>query len=169
MERIGLYIGKFQPFHKGHYRVLRHMLNMFDEVKIGLGDIKNNDLFSVEERIEMIKSNFPGEKITIYLLEDLDTTHKYATQWGKYVEETVGRFDFIAAVEDSYDDYIRKDFLKIGYPVVVFPRFDLISGTNTRKLISDSNNVLWKEIVTAKTEEIILKSKFYRLTHNLKK
>jgi nicotinamide-nucleotide adenylyltransferase len=165
MERIGLYIGKFQPFHNGHYKVVKHMLEMFDKLKIGIGDIKNNKLFAVEERIKMIKENFPEANIEFFLLEDLSSTHKYATQWGKYVEEVVGKFDFIAAVEDSYDDYIRNDFLKIGYPVIVFPRFGSISGTNVRQLITD-NNSAWKDFLTNETQKIVAKSSFYKSVEN---
>ena len=136
---------------------------MFDKLKIGIGDIKNPMLFSVDERIKMIKDNFPDAKISFFLLEDLDLEHKYANQWGKYVEEVVGKFDFVAAVEDSYDDYIRKDFLKIGYPIVVFPRFNSISGTNIRKLITDQNKN-WVTFLTKETQKVITESNFYKST-----
>jgi len=38
-SKIALFIGKFQPFHKGHLFALRQVLKKFDKVIIGIGSI----------------------------------------------------------------------------------------------------------------------------------
>jgi len=52
-----LFPGTFETWHKGHYDVVRRTLELFDEVVIGLGvnDDKPKPIFSIQERMEMIK------------------------------------------------------------------------------------------------------------------
>ncbi|HDJ89497.1 MAG TPA: nicotinamide-nucleotide adenylyltransferase, partial [Thermoprotei archaeon] len=58
MKMRGLFIGRFQPFHLGHFYALKWILSKVDEVIIGIGSaqvsytIKNP--FTLGERIEMI-------------------------------------------------------------------------------------------------------------------
>ena len=49
-----LFIGRFQPFHNGHLKVVQEILKEFDEVIIGIGSSKYSGTldnpFSGEER-----------------------------------------------------------------------------------------------------------------------
>ncbi len=56
MKKIAVYPGSFDPITNGHVDIIKRGLNMFDEVIILVAYNPNKDsLFSVEERIEMIK------------------------------------------------------------------------------------------------------------------
>ena len=50
-----LYIGRFQPFHKGHLKILQKLAKKYDEIIIGIGSSQySNTLenpFTSEERI----------------------------------------------------------------------------------------------------------------------
>lgn len=57
--QVGVYIGRFQPFHNGHLETVKKMLNLCETIIISVGShhrpktIKNP--WSSDERIEMIK------------------------------------------------------------------------------------------------------------------
>ncbi|MCX8163325.1 MAG: adenylyltransferase/cytidyltransferase family protein [Candidatus Micrarchaeota archaeon] len=57
---IALFIGRFQPFHLGHYKALKEILQKYKKVVIAIGSANitkrdKKNLFLVNERIEMIK------------------------------------------------------------------------------------------------------------------
>ena len=48
MEKVGLYVGSFNPFHKGHFNILLKAEQIFGKVIIGRGENKkksNNPIF----------------------------------------------------------------------------------------------------------------------------
>jgi len=52
-----LYPGSFDPLTKGHMNIIEQASNLFDEVIIAVlqNNKKKNSLFTIEERLEMIK------------------------------------------------------------------------------------------------------------------
>ena len=52
-----LYPGSFDPITKGHMNIIEQASNLFDEVVIAVlqNSTKNNGLFTLEERLEIIK------------------------------------------------------------------------------------------------------------------
>ncbi len=56
---IGLYIGRFQPFHMGHLKAVEHILGRVDELIIAIGSAQyshtSRDPFTAGERIAMIR------------------------------------------------------------------------------------------------------------------
>jgi pantetheine-phosphate adenylyltransferase len=56
-ERIAVYPGTFDPVTNGHIDLIERALRLFDKIVIGIGtNPLKAPLFSLEERIEMIKS-----------------------------------------------------------------------------------------------------------------
>jgi pantetheine-phosphate adenylyltransferase len=61
-ERIAVYPGTFDPFHNGHLEIVRRALRIFDKVIIALGlNPDKKTLFSVEERLDMIRNSIDGD------------------------------------------------------------------------------------------------------------
>jgi pantetheine-phosphate adenylyltransferase len=63
VKRIAVYPGSFDPLHNGHVDIVHRAMNLFDEVVVAL--LRNTDkvpTFSLEERVEMIRETFKGEK-----------------------------------------------------------------------------------------------------------
>ena len=57
MTRIGLYPGTFDPIHNGHIDLIRRTLKLVDRLVIGVAiNIGKSPLFSLEERVEIIKA-----------------------------------------------------------------------------------------------------------------
>lgn len=57
--RIGVYPGSFDPITLGHVDIINRASKLFDKVVIGVlnNSTKNHALFTVDERIEMIKKS----------------------------------------------------------------------------------------------------------------
>ncbi len=56
MKGIALYPGTFDPVTNGHLDILQRSLEIFDNVIVGVAhNIRKSPLFTVEERIEMLK------------------------------------------------------------------------------------------------------------------
>ena len=61
MTKLAIYAGSFDPITTGHLDVLRRALKIFDKVIIAVGENPSkNYLFSVKERIDMIKKVVKG-------------------------------------------------------------------------------------------------------------
>ena len=58
VERTGVYPGTFDPITSGHMEVVRRSLRLVDKLVIGPAiNIGKGPLFSLEERIEIIKED----------------------------------------------------------------------------------------------------------------
>ncbi|GAB1409041.1 pantetheine-phosphate adenylyltransferase [Desulfovibrionales bacterium] len=66
-ERIAVYPGTFDPFTNGHLSIVRRGLEVFDRVIVAAArDSGKNPLFSLEERVEMIREVFRGQtRVTV--------------------------------------------------------------------------------------------------------
>lgn len=61
--RTVLYPGSFDPITNGHVDVVRRALKIFDEVRVAVAkDSPKTPLFTVEERVELLRRVFAGER-----------------------------------------------------------------------------------------------------------
>ncbi len=59
MGKIAIYPGSFDPLTYGHIDIVERALEIFDKVIIAIAyDVEKKPLFSVEERVKMIKTIF---------------------------------------------------------------------------------------------------------------
>lgn len=62
-KRIAIYPGTFDPFHNGHLEIIRRALGAFDQIIVALGlNPEKQTLFSLEERLEMIRNSVNGDQ-----------------------------------------------------------------------------------------------------------
>ena len=95
-EKIGLYIGRFQPFHKGHKSVVEAALKQCDRLVIGIGSSQEartkRNPFSYKEREQMISRSFFAEelysRIIIVPIPDR-TEYSDDASWGQYVLDCI--------------------------------------------------------------------------------
>ena len=54
-----LFIGRFQPFHKGHLKIIQQASETYDQILVGIGSSQYSHTvdnpFTAEERTEMIE------------------------------------------------------------------------------------------------------------------
>jgi pantetheine-phosphate adenylyltransferase len=63
MERIAIYPGSFDPVTNGHLDIVRRGLKLFDKIIIAiLQNPGKNALFTVEERLQMLRKSTKGIK-----------------------------------------------------------------------------------------------------------
>jgi len=56
--RIGIYPGTFDPITKGHLHIIKRASRQVDKLIVGVaGNARKNPRFSIEERIEMVKTD----------------------------------------------------------------------------------------------------------------
>jgi len=69
-KKYDLYIGRWQPFHNGHYWLIRQALNAGRNVLIGVRDteLSQADPYTVEERGQMIAKVFASYKDRVRIL-----------------------------------------------------------------------------------------------------
>src|SRR3989344_2881957 len=91
-----LFIGRFQPFHKGHLHVAKSLSKKYDGLIIGIGssqekNTKNNP-FSYNKRKAMISKALKNNKIKnfrVYPIPDLYDDYK----WTDYIVKKLPKFD----------------------------------------------------------------------------
>lgn len=98
MSKKLLVIGRFQPFHVGHFNLIKRYHNARFFIKIGIGSSENelsqkNPLIK-KEREEIIKKAMNEAKIRnfkIFQIPDINNDSNYV----KHVLKIVGKFDTI--------------------------------------------------------------------------
>jgi nicotinamide-nucleotide adenylyltransferase len=112
-----LFIGRFQPFHKGHLKIIKHFENKYDKIIIGVGSAQYSNTFknpfSYEERKEMIKLCLDTVNIKNYKIIKIPDIHNPP----KWVDYLLGIYsDFDAVITNS--DFIKDLFLEKNIEVV---------------------------------------------------
>ena len=140
-----LFIGRFQPFHKGHLNAIKIAEKNF-KVIIGIGSSEEKNTiknpFSFEERKEMISKILSNEIIRI---PDMESNK----EWTEHIIKTID-FDVVITGDNltnkcffNKKKIIKPDFLDIKK----------YNGTNIRKLISHENE--WETFVPEQVVDTI--------------
>lgn len=72
-KRTGIYPGTFDPFTNGHLDLVQRGLRIFDHLIVGVApSLKKTPLFSVQERLGLIRQTLKGYKsVTIEMFDGL--------------------------------------------------------------------------------------------------
>lgn len=106
MLTTGLFVGRFQPFHKGHLATVKFALGKVDQLVIVVGSAQKSheprNPFTAGERIMMIKDSLASEKIDtskvlIIPVPDVDVH----SLWTRQVDMLVPKYDVVFA-NDSF-------------------------------------------------------------------
>jgi len=133
--RRGLFVGRFQPVHKGHIKALEFVFSQVDEVVIGIGSAQASHTlknpFTTSERMEMLirALDEAGLDKRYYLIPLPDIN--FNAIWATYVVSMIPRFDVVF----TGNSLVAQLFREKGYEVVVQPMFrkDILSATEIRK------------------------------------
>lgn len=162
----GLLIGRFQPFHLGHFDALRFALSKVDKLWIGLGSsnkpLQKNNPFSAEERKEMILSSIDESmksRIQIYFIPDLENHMK----WIELIDTLVPKFDTVFTNDElTRHLYSKRDVEVLPIP---FVKRDILSGTNIRDMIISDQT--WEDLVPEGTKIFLYKTSAKQRLKNL--
>lgn len=152
----GVFVGRFQPFHKGHLEFIKKIITEVDELVIIIGSSQYSHTldnpFTAGERITMIRKAIEEEGIQwskIWIIPVPDV-HQHAL----WVPQIVGyspKFDRVYANEPL----TRRLFLEAGFKVkpMQFINRDIYVATEIRNRITSNGN--WEELVPASVANYI--------------
>ena len=87
---LGITVGRFQTFHKGHQMMLDKALELCDRVGVFIGSAQesgtNKNPFTYETRESILKTIYGG-RISVYPLPDIGVGNN--STWGDYVLDNV--------------------------------------------------------------------------------
>lgn len=140
MHNIGLFIGRFQPLHIGHFIILKQIAEKSKLLKIGIGSAQyshmHNNPLSAEERKEMLELVLKEQNITnakIYLIPDINDDKT----WVEHVKKIVGKFDVVY----SGNDWVIRLFKEKGIAVEVITEIDPYEATKVRNAICKDHTI----------------------------
>ncbi len=142
-----LFIGRFQPFHKGHLAMVKRILATGDEIVIGIGSAQyshtGENPFTAGERFEMIKRSLDAEGIRDYHIVPIPDTHVHSV-WVSHVKSLVPAFDAVVTNSDLVVRLFREHGIKVlSLPLVSREKY---SGTEVRRRMQKGGD--WKSLVT---------------------
>ena len=148
--KVALFIGRFQPFHKGHLYSLEKCLEIAESVIVGVGSSQDsgteNNPWSYDVRKEMLGSALQGLPVQIVALPDLFDDTKWGQQILSLLEDHGLEKSEVVGVGNN--DWTNRIFRNIGidvYETGLFKR-DELEGIRIRELMKQ-NNISWKERV----------------------
>jgi nicotinamide-nucleotide adenylyltransferase len=156
MVRRGLFVGRFQPFHKGHLEVVKKIMKEVDELVIIVGSsqysYRLDNPFTAGERITMIRKALQEEGIQLsrIWIVPVPDIHQHAL----WVSQIVGyspKFDVVYANEPL----TRRLFLEAEFRVesMAFIKRKIYLATEIRKRMLAGEN--WKELVPSSVAKFI--------------
>jgi nicotinamide-nucleotide adenylyltransferase len=152
----GLFIGRFQPFHKGHLATVKFVLGKVDQLVIVVGSAQKSheprNPFTAGERIRMIKETLDSEKvdtgrILIIPVPDIDVH----SLWTRQVDMLVPKYDIVFA----NDPFTLMLFRERGIKTVEAPlvgRSEMQATEIRRKMAMGEK---WESLVPAPVARII--------------
>ena len=151
-----LFIGRFQPFHKGHLHVAKSLSKKYDEFVIGIGSSQEKNTkenpFSYNERKVMISETLKNNKIKnfkIYPIPDLYDDFK----WTDYIVKKIPKFNTAYSGNEWTIKCLKKHKIKAQ-------KIRLIKGinsTNIRKFMAENKN--WRKFVSVEIANYIKRIK----------
>lgn len=148
MVKRGLFVGRFQPIHKGHVKAIKDILKQVDELVIVIGSAqyshRADNPFTVGERITMIRKALEDEDIPLARcwIIPVPDVHIHMI----WVAEVVGytpRFEIVYTNEPL----TRRLLIEAGFKVkpVPFYKRKIYSATEIRERMLNNKN--WEELV----------------------
>ncbi len=154
--KIGLYIGKFQPFHNGHLFAITTISPNVSKLIIVIGSSQYHNLksqpFSAQERRQMIEHTLAAESINNFSIAEVPDVHDN-DNWVEHVRHYVPQFDIVF----TNNELVRQLFAEKGFEVKAIRLLPGVSGTLVRQKLGTKASD-WQSLVPGATASIIKSS-----------
>ena len=146
-----LLIGRFQPFHRGHLKLIHYFLNKEYKIIIGIGSAEksytDSNPFTGGERYLMISQSLGNDHCHIIPIPDIN---RYGI-WVSHVKDLVPPFDVVL----TNNPLLKELFTQEGYTIQETPLFKRkeYSGTEIRKRMLKNQD--WQSLVPPPVVDII--------------
>jgi nicotinamide-nucleotide adenylyltransferase len=154
----GLFIGRFQPFHKGHLATIKFALESVTDLAIIIGSAQKShesrNPFTAGERIMMIRAALSADKdidmtrIMTIPVQDVDVH----SLWTRYVDMLVPKYDVVFA----NDPFTLLLFKERGTKTIEPPLHerDKLMATEVRKRMAKGEK--WQELVPTQVVKVLV-------------
>jgi len=156
-----LIIGRFQPLHLGHIKVIEEVAKEYSEVIIGIGSSQESHTkknpFTAGERLAMIKNSLDSLKNNNnfnnnfnYLIIPIPDVNNNSI-WVSHLCSLVPKFDVVY----SRNKLVKQLFKEAGFDVREQKDYDssMYSSTEVRRRIIERKK--WKHLVPKEVVEIV--------------
>lgn len=156
MAKRALFVGRFQPFHKGHLEAVKMILKENDEIIIAVGSAqyshKLENPFTAGERIVMIRRALENEGIDLKQVWIIPIPDVHVHMM--WISEVVGytpKFDVVYTNEPL----TRRLFIEAGFEVkpIPFIKRKIYSATEIRRRMIEDED--WEGLVPKAVAEYI--------------
>ncbi len=154
MRPRALFVGRFQPFHRGHLRMAEAILKAYPEVIIALGSAQYSHTpenpFTAAERYEMIDRTLSRAGHGNYRIIPVPDVGVHAL-WVPHLQTLVPPYD----VAFTNDPLSRRLFQEAGVRVEERPLMErkTLSGTEVRRRILSGE--AWEELLPPPVVEVM--------------
>jgi len=153
-KKRGLFIGRFQPFHRGHFSVIEEMIDRVEYLIIAIGSAKKSytvtDPFTAGERALMIKNSLRRSWHERCFILHLDDINRYNV-WVSHVEDLVPPFDLVIGNSRLTALLFSEKGYEIYYPGK-YSR-DVYRGKVIRQMMTEGDE--WTELVPPEAVDVI--------------
>lgn len=147
-----LLVGRFQPLHWGHVKVVEWLLTHYDEVVIAIGSadksLTADNPFTPGERIEMFRRHFGANCRLLYCA--VPDTNGPTSLWGAYLRHWCPQHHVVY----SNNPWVAAALSFWGIEVRTHPRFGEYSATSIRALIAQGSDE-WRQMVPPAVAEYL--------------
>jgi len=156
MAKRALFIGRFQPFHKGHLEAVRMILKENDEIIIAVGSAqyshKLENPFTAGERITMIRRALENEGIDLKQVWIIPIPDVHVHMM--WISEVIGYTPKFNVVYTN-EPLTKRLFIEAGFEVkpIPFIKRKIYSATEIRRRMIEDGD--WEELVPKAVAEYI--------------
>jgi nicotinamide-nucleotide adenylyltransferase len=149
-----LFLGRFQPLHKGHQKVISDIAKDAEYIVIAMGSAQYShsleNPFTAGERYTMISRTLKAEGIDNYHIVTLEDIHRYAV-WVSHVVSNAPKFDCVYA----HNPLSIRLFKEGGFKVVELTLHEpgRFSGTEIRRRMAAGEE--WRNLVPEEVAKVI--------------
>lgn len=161
MKPVGLFIGRFQPFHNGHLSAVNYALERVEHLYILVGSSQKShesrNPFTAGERIVMIRNALTDKKIEAkrYLIIPIPDAIGHAV-WTAFIDQVVPKYDVVFSNDRLTIQLFKEKNVQTIEPPL-YERKDYSATEVRRRIIAKEG---WKSLVppaVAKIAEPIIK------------
>ena len=147
------FIGRFQPFHRGHRNVIEQYREKFDEFCIVIGSCEEegteDNPLSFEDRKKLIQACYPD--IEIIGVEDEEKNEEGNRKWIEKIQDKSGA-ELIISQNNTVKDIVE-DFPDLELEEQELHDPKIYSGTSVRRRIKSGEE--WRYLVPECAEETL--------------
>ncbi|MDA4113023.1 MAG: nicotinamide-nucleotide adenylyltransferase [Thaumarchaeota archaeon] len=153
---VGLFVGRFQPFHNGHLEAVKYALRKIDYLYIVVGSAQKSherdNPFTAGERIMMIKAalNEAGVDANRWMLIPVQDADSHSV-WTATLRSTVPKFDIVFSNDTLTIRLLKEEGTNV-IPIPYLNRSEY-SATNVRARILERKD--WETLVPPAVDRIV--------------